>query len=58
MTGGDQPDNAKIQAKIAEIEKLRSAQRMNFIRAVEEASNVLTPDQRKVLVGTMTATRK
>ena len=58
LTGADQPDNAKIQSKVGEIEKLRSTQRMNFIRTVEEASNVLTPDQRKVLVGTMAANKK
>lgn len=58
LTGTDEPDNAKIQAKIFEIEKLRAGQRMNFIRAVEEASNVLTPEQRTTLLGTMAATRK
>jgi Spy/CpxP family protein refolding chaperone len=58
LTGADRPDNARIQAKIVEIEKLRADQRMNFIRAVADASNVLTPEQRKVLAGTMAATRK
>ena len=57
-TGADQPDNTKIQAKIGEIEKLRSGQRMNFIRAVADASNVLTPEQRKVLLGTMASSQK
>ena len=57
LTGADQPDNAKFEAKIAEIETLRAGQRMNFIRAVENASNELTPEQRKVLLGTMTAAR-
>ena len=55
LTGADQADNPRIQAKIAQIEKLRATQRMNFIRAVEDAANVLTPKQRKVLLGTMTA---
>jgi Spy/CpxP family protein refolding chaperone len=58
LTGADQPDNAKIQAKIVEIEKLRGEQRMSFIRAVADASNVLSPEQRKALLGTMAAARK
>ena len=53
LTGADQLDNAMVQAKIGEIEKLRSEQRMNFIRAVGEASNVLTHDQHLALMGTM-----
>ena len=57
LTGVDQPDNAKVQAKIVEIEKLRGEQRMSFIRAVADASNVLSPEQRKALLGTMAATR-
>ena len=55
LTGADQPDNAGIQAKLGEIEKLRAEQRMKFIRAVGEASNVLTPDQHQALMGTMAA---
>ncbi len=58
LTGADQADNPRIQAKIAEIEKLRAAQRMNFIRAVEDAAHVLTPEQRKAILGTMAATGK
>lgn len=58
LTGADQPDSARIQAKIVEIEKLRADQRMNFIRAVADASNVLTPGQRKALLGTMAAAGK
>jgi Spy/CpxP family protein refolding chaperone len=57
VTGADQPDNTRIQAKLGEIEKLRAEQRMNFIRAVGEASAVLTPEQHQALMGTM-ATRK
>ena len=53
ITGADQPDNTKIQAKVVEIEKVRADQRMNFIREVADASNVLTPEQRKVLLGAM-----
>ena len=55
LTGADQLDNAKVQAKIGEIEKLQADQRMNFIRAVGEASNVLTHDQHQALMGTMAA---
>ena len=59
LTGADQPDNASIQAKIGEVEKLRGEQRMNFIRSVGEASKVLTPDQHQALMmgnmGTMPA---
>jgi hypothetical protein len=54
VTGADQPDTTQIQAKVAEIEKLRVDQRMNFIRAVGEAANVLTHDQHRALLGTMT----
>ena len=58
LTGADQPDNSKIQAKVAEIEKTRGDQRMNFIRAVSDASNVLTHEQHLALMGTMAANRK
>jgi Spy/CpxP family protein refolding chaperone len=58
LTGAYQPDIARVQAKIVEIEKLRADQRMNFIRAVAEASDVLTPGQRKTLLGTTAATEK
>ena len=58
LTGADQVDNSKIQAKIAETEKLRSGQRMSFIQAVSEASNVLTHEQHQALMGTMPAMKK
>ena len=58
LTGADQPDAAKIQAKVAEIEKLRTDQRMTFIRAVSEAVNVLTHDQHQALLGTMIPNQK
>ena len=58
LTGADQPENAGFEAKIAEIEKLRARQRINFIRAVEDASNELTPEQRQALLGNPAATRK
>lgn len=41
LTGADSFDNAKVQAKVSNIDKLRAGQRMNFIKAVGEASNVL-----------------
>ena len=53
VTGAEQPENSKIQAKITEIEKLRSQQRMDFIQAVGEASKVLTHDQHMALLGTL-----
>ena len=55
LTGADQLDTSMVQAKIGEIEKLRTGQRMNFIQAVGEASNVLTHDQHLALLGTMPA---
>jgi hypothetical protein len=51
LTAADQPDAAKIDAKVREIEKLRGDQRMAFIRSVGEAAQVLTDDQRKILLG-------
>jgi Spy/CpxP family protein refolding chaperone len=53
LTAADQPDAAKIEAKVREIEKLRTDQRLAFIRAVGEAANLLTDDQRKFLTGAM-----
>ena len=58
VTAADQPDTTQIQAKVAEIEKLRADQRMNLIRAVGEATNVLTHDQHRTLLGTMTSNQK
>ena len=52
LTAADSPDAAKIEATIRAIEKSRADQRMAFIRAVGEASTVLTPDQRAALLGT------
>ena len=51
LTGADQPDAAKIQAKLAEIGKLTGDQRLSFIRAVGDASKLLTDEQRKTLTG-------
>ena len=54
LTASDQPDATKIGAKVREIEKLRSDQRLAFIRAVGEAARVLSEDQRHALLGTAT----
>ena len=51
LTAADQPDVAKIEAKVRDIAKMAADQRMAFIRAVGEAAKVLTPDQRKSLTG-------
>ena len=52
LTAADQPDAAKIEAKVREVEKLRGDERLGFIRAVSEAAKVLTQEQRMSLVGT------
>ena len=52
LTGSDEPDANKIQAKVQEIEKKRGEQRLAFIRAVGEVAKVLTEEQRKALLGT------
>ena len=51
LTASDQPDAAKIEGKIAEIAKLTGDSRLGFIRAVGEASKLLTDEQRKILTG-------
>lgn len=53
LTGTDEPDVRRIEAKVREIAKLKGDQRMAFIRAVGEAAKVLTDEQHKVLVGEM-----
>lgn len=50
-TAKDQPDANAIEAKIREIEKLRGDQRLAFIRAVGEATKVLTHEQHQTLTG-------
>ncbi|SRR6266496_573474 len=55
LTGADQPDAAKIESKVREIEKLRTSERLALIRAVGDAAKVLTDDQRKILTGAMPA---
>lgn len=51
LTSADAPQAEKIEAKVREIEKLRGDKRIAFIRAVGEAANVLTSEQRQTLVG-------
>lgn len=53
LTSSDQPDSAKVEARIRSIEKLRADGRLALIRAVGEAAKGLTDQQRKVLAGLM-----
>jgi hypothetical protein len=52
LTAADSPDATKIDSKVRAIEKLRSDQRLAFIRAVGEAGKVLTVNQQAALLGT------
>jgi Spy/CpxP family protein refolding chaperone len=52
LTGADEPDAAKIGAKVQQIERMRGAQRVAFIRAVGDAAKLLTDEQRQALLGT------
>ena len=51
LTAADEPDGGKIEAKLTEIGKLTADERLAFIRAVGEASKLLTGEQRKILTG-------
>ena len=51
LTSSDQPDLRKIEAKVRDIAKLGSDQRIAFIKAVGEAAKLLTDEQRKILTG-------
>jgi Spy/CpxP family protein refolding chaperone len=53
LTAAEQPDAAAIETKVREIEKLRSDQRLTFIRAVGDAGKLLTADQQKMVHGLM-----
>lgn len=51
LTGSDEPDGDAIEAKVEEIEKLRGAQRLAFIRSIGKAAGLLTDEQRQALLG-------
>jgi hypothetical protein len=51
LTAADQPDNTQIEAKVAEIEKLKGDARLRFIAAIGEAATILNDEQRKALTG-------
>lgn len=55
LTGADQPDATRIEAKVREIETLRGDQRLAFIRAVGAAAALLTGAQREHLVAAQAA---
>lgn len=54
LTATDQPDISKIEAKAKEIASLTVSNRIEFIRAVGNAAEILTEDQRQALVGIAT----
>lgn len=47
LTGADSPNESTIATKVKEIEKLRTDQRLGFIKSVGKANKVLNADQRK-----------
>ena len=51
LTASDRPEIKSIEAKVKEIEALKSEQRISFIRDVGEAAGILTPQQRSILLG-------
>tara|TARA_R110001592_G_scaffold112706_4_gene311080 strand:+ start:304 stop:1023 length:720 start_codon:yes stop_codon:yes gene_type:complete len=51
LTASEEPEAATIEKQVRLIEKLRGDQRLQFIRAVGEAGQVLTSEQRKALLG-------
>jgi Spy/CpxP family protein refolding chaperone len=51
LTAAEKPDAAAIEGKVREIETLKSQQRLAFIRAVGESANILSQDQRKMVLG-------
>lgn len=56
LTAEAQPDIKKIEAKAKEIAGLNASKRIEFIRAVGKAAEILTDDQRQALVGMATDT--
>jgi len=55
LTSSEQPDSLALEAKVRQIENLKGEQRIAFIRAVGEATRMLTDDQRAALLGTAPA---
>lgn len=53
LTASDQPNLSSIEAKIRESEKLRGDFRLAFIKDVGAATEILTAEQRKALLGTL-----
>jgi len=51
LTAADQPDNAQIEAKVVEIEKLKGDVRLRFISAIGDAAKILNEGQRLSLTG-------
>lgn len=51
LTAEGQPDINKIESKAKEIAQLSVEKRINFIRSVGRAAEVLTDEQRQTLVG-------
>lgn len=51
LTGADRPDADQIEAQIRRIEALRTARRLAHIRAVGEAAQVLSDEQRRAVFG-------
>lgn len=50
LTANERPNLAEIEAKTREVEKLRADQRIVFIRAIAEAANLLTAEQKESLL--------
>lgn len=55
LTASDQPNFSSIEAKVRESEKLQGDFRLAFIKDVGEAAKILTDEQRKALLGTLSA---
>lgn len=50
LTGAEQPDATAIESQVRAIEELRVQRRLAFIRAVGQAAQILTDDQRRTLL--------
>lgn len=51
-------DMAKVESKIREVEKLRADLRIARVRAIEQAKNLLTAEQRKKFYDNLRSTRR